>query len=62
SQVEFFEPLLLDFSIGYGALNIGGRDTDPATQRNLLVVDNQRRDPEAIIGFVGVNFSIIWKL
>ncbi|KXK55148.1 MAG: hypothetical protein IPM61_15825 [Chlorobi bacterium] len=62
SQVEFFEPLLLDFSIGYGALNIGGRDTDPVTQRNLLVVDNQRRDPEAIIGFVGVNFSIIWKL
>ncbi|MCC7438493.1 MAG: hypothetical protein IT211_08340 [Armatimonadetes bacterium] len=62
SQVEFFEPLLLDFSIGYGALNIGGRDTDPATQRNLLVVDNQRRDPETIVGFVGVNFSIIWKL
>ena len=62
SQVEFFEPLLLDFSIGYGALNIGGRETDPATQRNLLVVDNQRRDPETIIGFIGVNFSIIWKL
>lgn len=62
TQVEFFEPLLLDFSIGYGALNIGGRETDPALQRNLLVVDNQRRDPEAIVGFVGVNFSIIWKL
>ncbi len=62
AQVEFFEPLMLDFSFGYGALNIGGRETDPELQRNLLVVDNLRRDPETIVGYLGVGFGIIWKL
>jgi len=62
TQLEFFEPLLLDFSVGYGALNILGKETDPEQQRNLLVVDNLRRDPEATIGYIGVGFSVIWKL
>lgn len=62
TQLEFFEPLLLDFSIGYGALNILGKETDPEQQRNLLVVDNLRRDPESTVGYIGVGLSIIWKL
>jgi hypothetical protein len=61
TQLDFFEPFLLDVSLGYGLLNIGGKNTDPATQRNLLVVDNQRHDPEETIGYIGIGFSLIWK-
>ncbi|MDB5034586.1 MAG: hypothetical protein JWQ98_1827 [Chlorobi bacterium] len=63
-QVDFFEPLLLDFSVGYGAVNILGRDTDPNTRRNLLIVDSDKgpkADPEFIIGYIGIGFSVIWK-
>ncbi len=62
AQLEFFEPLLLDVSAGYGALNLFGKETDPATQRNLLIVDNQRIEPEQTIGYIGLNLSLIWKL
>lgn len=61
SQVEFFEPFMLDFSIGYGGLNLAGKNTDPATQRNLMVVD-RRNAPEVTLGYIGLGFSIIWKL
>ncbi len=62
TQVEFFEPFLLDFSVGYGAVNLFGKETDPAKQRNLLIVDNQIRSPEVTLGYIGVGFSLIWKL
>lgn len=62
AQLEFFEPLLLDVSVGYGALNLFGKDTDPETQRNLLIVDSQRRETELTVGYIGLNMSLIWKL
>jgi hypothetical protein len=62
TQLDFFEPFLLDVSIGYGALNIGGKETDPAKQRNLLIVDSERHDPEVTVGYIGVGFSVIWRL
>ncbi len=68
TQVEFFDPLLLDFSIGYGALNLVGKETDPNKVHNLLVADNYepnnrlRPSAERTVGYLGVAFSIIWKL
>jgi hypothetical protein len=62
TQVEFFDPLILDFSVGYGALNLLGKETDPTKPRPLLVVDSERRDPEVTLGYLGIGFSIIWKL
>jgi hypothetical protein len=61
TQVEFFDPFILDFSIGYGGLNLLGKNTDPATQRDLMVVD-PRNTPETTLGYIGVGFSVIWKL
>lgn len=61
TQVEFFDPIILDFSIGYGAVNLWGKNTDPATQRDLLVVD-QNPSPETTLGYIGVGFSVIWRL
>lgn len=61
TQVEFFEPFILDFSVGYGAINLWGKNTDPATQRDLLVVD-QNPSPETTLGYIGIGFSVIWKL
>lgn len=61
TQVEFFEPLLLDFSVGYGGLNIWGKNTDPESQRNLMVVD-PRNAPETTLGYIGLGFSVIWRL
>lgn len=62
TQVDFFDPFLLDFNIGYGALNVIGKVTDPAKQRNLLVVDTERHDPETTLGYIGVGLSLIWQL
>jgi hypothetical protein len=61
TKLEFYEPVLIDFSIGYGALNLIGKETDPKISRNLLVVDN-RPTPEVTIGYIGIGLSIIWKL
>lgn len=61
TQAQFFDPFMLDFSIGYGGLNIGGRNTDPATGRNLMVVD-PRNAPEMLLGYIGIGLSLIWKL
>lgn len=62
AQLEFFEPLLLDFSFGVGALNLISKETDPAEQRNLLIVDSELREPEQTIPYFGLNMSVIWKL
>ncbi len=61
TQVDFFEPFLLDFSVGYGALNLFGKNTDAATQRNLMVVD-PRNATEVTLGYIGVGLSVIWRL
>jgi hypothetical protein len=62
TQLDFFEPFLLDFSLGYGAMNLALKETDPAKQRNLLIVDSERHDPELTIGYIGIGFSVLWKL
>ncbi len=67
TQVEFFEPLLLDFSVGYGALNLFGKETDPDKLRNLLVIEPQvqkrfKATEETTLGYIGVAFSVIWRL
>ena len=64
TQVDFFDPVLLDFSVGYGALNLFGKNTDPATQRNLLVAEPKPTPdfPEVTVGYLGVGFSIIWAM
>lgn len=68
TQVEFFDPLMLDFSIGYGALNLVGKETDPAKIHDLLVADNYqpnnrlRPSAERTVGYMGIAFGIIWKL
>jgi hypothetical protein len=61
TQVEFFEPFILDFSVGYGGLNLWGKNTNPATARDLFVVD-PRNSSETTLGYIGVGFSVIWKL
>jgi hypothetical protein len=61
TQVEFLDPFILDFSVGYGAVNIWGKNTDPATQRDLMVVD-PRNSPETTLGYIGIGFRVIWKL
>ncbi|HVZ40821.1 MAG TPA: hypothetical protein VHI13_16195 [Candidatus Kapabacteria bacterium] len=60
-RAEFFDPLMLDFSIGYGGLNLLNRNKNLATSRNLLVVEPNNA-PEAVLGYIGVGFSIIWRL
>jgi|GEM_PF-2363863 len=66
TQVEFFDPLLLDFSIGYGVLNLIGKETDPDKIRELLVIEPYQVIPrpaaETTLGYFGVGFSVIWKL
>lgn len=62
AQVAFFEPLLLDFSAGIGSLNLLMKETDPAEQRNLLIVDTQRRDPEGALQYFSIGLGVIWKL
>lgn len=68
TQVEFFDPLMLDFSIGYGVLNLVGKETDPTKIHNLLTTEphepNNRFRPseERTLGYMGVAFSVIWKL
>lgn len=67
TQVEFFEPLLLDFSVGYGVLNLAGKETQAGKVRDLLVIepydDNSfRPSSEMTLGYIGLGFGIIWKL
>ena len=62
TQVEFFEPFLLDFSAGIGTLNMLLKDTDPATQRDILVVDPTRHDPEQSVHYFSIGMNLVWKL
>ncbi len=61
TQVDFFDPFMLDFSLGYGILNLLGRSSDPATERNLLVAE-PRNEPETTTGYFGIGMSVIWQL
>ncbi len=62
TQVDFFDPFLLDFNVGYGVLNLIGKVTDPTKQRNILVVESQRRDPEITVGYISFGLSLVWHL
>lgn len=61
SQVDFFDPFMLDFSLGYGVLNLFGKDASPEAQRNLLVAD-PRNEAEATSSYYGVGMSLVWRL
>lgn len=60
TQVPFYEPFLIDFSVGYGVLNLAGKEAEPSMQHNLLVVDN-RPAPEVTVGYIGLGLSVIYK-
>lgn len=62
TQVAFFEPFMLDFSIGFGVLNLAMKDDNPATRRNLLIVDPDRHDVEQTLTYIGVGLTLVWKL
>jgi hypothetical protein len=61
TQVDFFDPLLLDFSVGFGILNLFGKETDPKASRHILTLDT-RDAPEETIGYFGLALSVIWEL
>jgi hypothetical protein len=61
TQADFFDPVLLDFSIGYGAVNLGGRNTDPETERDILVAEPTLTSPERTLGFITVGLSVFWQ-
>jgi len=60
TQVPFYEPFMIDFSIGYGVVNLAGKESNVEDQRNLLVVDNLPA-PEVTIGYIGLGLSLIYK-
>lgn len=62
TQLAFFDPFLLDFNVGVGTLNMLLKDTDPATQRNLLVADPTRHDPEQTLSYFSLGMTVVWKL
>ncbi|HVK40015.1 MAG TPA: hypothetical protein VNA88_15900 [Candidatus Kapabacteria bacterium] len=61
TQADFFDPVLLDFTIGYGALNLGMKDTDPETQRDLLTAEPTLNTAERTLGFITFGLSAIWR-
>lgn len=62
TQADFFDPVLLDFSIGYGAVNLAGKNTDVNTQRDILVAEPTLTSTERTLGFVCVGLTVIWTL
>lgn len=62
TQADFFDPLMLDFSIGYGAVNLVGRDNDSTSMRDILTAEPQLRTAERTLGFITFGFSILWVL
>ncbi|MCE2504038.1 MAG: hypothetical protein J4G05_08280 [Chlorobi bacterium] len=62
SQVEFFEPFLLDFNAGVGTLNLLLKETDPNKRRDILVVDPTRHDPEQTVQYFSLGMTLVWKL
>ena len=61
AQLPFFDPFLLDFNVGVGALNLLLKDTDPELQENLLVVE-KRTAEEGTLRYFSIGMSVIWKL
>ncbi|MDB5035809.1 MAG: hypothetical protein JWQ98_3050 [Chlorobi bacterium] len=59
TRVNFFGPLSLDFSVGYGAINLLGRNGN-GLGRSLLTVDNQYHAPEITLGYIGFGLSVVW--
>lgn len=62
TQVAFFEPLLLDFNAGIGTLNLLLKETAPEEQRNLLIVDPTRNDPEQSLTYFSLGLTVVWKI
>ena len=60
TQLDFFDPLMIDLSIGGGVLNMFGKDTDPQTQRNLLAVDPYKPAEETLV-YLGAGLSLIYE-
>ena len=60
TKVPFYKPFLIDFSVGYGVLNLAGKGSDVSQQHNLLVVDNMPA-PEVTVGYIGLGLSVIYK-
>lgn len=60
TQLDFFDPLLIDLSIGGGVLNLFGKQTDPKTQRNLLVVE-PLPEVEQSVSYFGAGLSLIYE-
>lgn len=60
TQLPFYDPFLIDISVGYGVINLAGKEANVEDQRNLLVVDN-RPAPEVTIGYIGLGFSMIYR-
>ena len=61
AQLPFFDPFLLDFSVGVGAVNLFLKETDPELQENLLVIE-QRPAEEGTLRYFSIGISVIWKL
>lgn len=61
TQADFFDPVLLDFSIGYGAVNLGGRETDVSKQRDILTAEPTLATPERTLGFITFGLSVLWQ-
>lgn len=61
AQLPFFDPFLLDFSVGVGAVNLFLKETDPELQENLLVIE-QRPAEEGTLRYFSIGMSMIWKL
>lgn len=62
AQLPFFDPFLLDFSAGIGVANLMLKETDPAEQRNIFTLENNRRDPEQTLQYFTIGMTLLWKL
>jgi hypothetical protein len=60
-QVPFFEPLMIDFSGGYGMINLLGKNKE-AGEHTLFSIDRAVHQPEQTIPYWGLGLSIIYKL
>jgi len=60
-QVPFFEPLMIDFSGGYGFINLLGKYKEEG-QHTLFSVDRDVHEPETTIPYWGLGLSLIYKL
>jgi hypothetical protein len=61
AQLPFFDPFLLDFNVGVGAVNLFLKETDPDLQENLMVIE-KRTAEEGTLSYFSIGISVIWKL